>query len=380
VDSSILTYANVSPYATLPVSVLAIDDAPRGPRVVTLAPSAEDSTRLITTAQLLAGWEDPEGLALSVAALSVVSDPAGTLVDHGNGTWSFTPGANDNSAVVFAFDVSDGVNTLGATARMDLTPVNDAPTGIVNLLINASAGVLTTSAALVDVDGMGEIAFRWQAFTGGAWQDIPGAIGFGFAPSGALLGTLIRSVARYTDGDGTVEEVASTFVARIGGPGNDAFASPGRPSLQSGGAGADTIIGVNQRDLLFGGAGNDSIVGNGGNDILLGEAGADTLTGGAGFDIFRYIRLQDGGDLITDFTPGTDTIQVDATFFKGLPLGVLAPAQFAAGGPSAAVAQILYAGGVVSFDPDGTGPIAAVMLATLAGAPALTASDIFVIP
>ncbi|PWS38827.1 hypothetical protein DFH01_06140 [Falsiroseomonas bella] len=374
-------WRNVTPpAASLAVAVTTEDDAPRGPRVVTLAPSAEDATRLITQAQLLAGWSDPEGAPLQALDLAVISDPAGTLVDNGNGTWTFTPALNDNSNVVFAFDVSDGTNQVGAVARMDLTPVNDAPTGIVNLLINASAGVLTTSAELADVDGIGEIAFRWQSFTGGTWQDIPGAIGLGFAPSGALLGTLIRSVARYTDGDGTVEEAASTFVARIGGAGNDAFASPARPSLQSGGAGNDTIAGVNQRDLLFGGAGDDSIAASNGNDIMLGEAGADTLSGGAGFDIFRYIRLQDGGDLITDFTPGADTIQVDATFFKGLPLGTLAAAHFAAGGPTASIAQILYAGGVVSFDPDGTGPTASVMLATLAGAPTITASDIFVIP
>jgi Ca2+-binding RTX toxin-like protein len=379
VDSSILTYANVSPYATLPVSVLAIDDAPRGPRVVTLAPSAEDATRLITTAQLLAGWEDPEGLALSVAALSVVSDPAGTLVDNGNGTWSFTPGANDNSAVVFAFDVSDGVNTLGATARMDLTPVNDAPTGLVNVSMNSATGLLSVTAALADIDGLGEISFRWQGFTGGVWLDIAGATGATYTPAGATLGTLVRALATYTDGDGTAEAVPSLFVSRVGGAGNDSFAAPATASLQTGLAGNDSIAGSTQRDVLYGGAGNDSILGNQGNDIILGEAGADTLTGGAGRDTFRYLRTTDGGDTITDFTSGQDVIQLDQTFFKGLAIGTLAAGSFAAGAPTAAAAQVLYAGGVLRFDPDGTGVQAASIIATLSGAPALALADIVVI-
>ncbi|WP_137181168.1 FG-GAP-like repeat-containing protein [Roseomonas sp. AR75] len=374
-------WRNVTPpAASLAVAVTAEDDAPAGPRVVTLAPSAEDATRVITPAQLLAGWSDPEGAALQALDLAVISDPVGTLVDNGNGTWSFTPALNDNSNVVFAFDVSDGANKVGAVARMDLTPLNDAPTGIVNLLLNGGSNVMTASADLKDVDGLGDIAFRWQAFTGGAWQDIAGANGTGFVPGAALHGTLMRAVARYTDGDGTVENVASAFVARVGGAADDNFGAPGSASQQAGGAGNDTLAGSNQRDVLVGGTGNDRLIGNNGNDILIGDAGADTLTGGLGADFFRYVRPVDGGDMITDFQPGTDVIQLDASFFKGLPVGTLNPANFAAGAPTAALPQVLYASGALSFDADGTGAFGATLIATLTGAPAITSADIFVIP
>ena len=47
---------------------------------------------------------------------------------------------------------------------------------------------------------------------------------------------------------------------------------------------------------------------------LEGSAGADTLTGGAGADTFVYGSLREAGDTITDFTPGTDRIDLRALF------------------------------------------------------------------
>ena len=47
---------------------------------------------------------------------------------------------------------------------------------------------------------------------------------------------------------------------------------------------------------------------------LEGSAGADTLTGGAGADTFVYGSLREAGDTITDFTPGTDRIDLQALF------------------------------------------------------------------
>jgi hypothetical protein len=60
-------------------------------------------------------------------------------------------------------------------------------------------------------------------------------------------------------------------------------------------------------------------------------------------------------------------------------VGALNPANYAGAVPTAAVPQVLYAGGVLRFDADGTGGAAAVIVAALAGAPALAAADIVVI-
>lgn len=59
--------------------------------------------------------------------------------------------------------------------------------------------------------------------------------------------------------------------------------------------------------------GNDSanyLDGGTGDDILYGNGGADILVGGAGNDIFAYRQLSDAGDVIMDFTPGTDMIDL----------------------------------------------------------------------
>ena len=49
------------------------------------------------------------------------------LVDNGDGGWTYTPAANDDSAVTFNYTASDGTLTASSTASLDITPVNDAP-------------------------------------------------------------------------------------------------------------------------------------------------------------------------------------------------------------------------------------------------------------
>lgn len=65
-----------------------------------------------------------------------------------------------------------------------------------------------------------------------------------------------------------------------------------------------------------GGTGGDTLIGNGSNNLLIGGGGADKLTGGGGGDSFAFRTLAEGGDTITDFTSGTDSLQFDATAFK----------------------------------------------------------------
>jgi VCBS repeat-containing protein len=73
----------------------------------------------------------------------------------------------------------------------------------------------------------------------------------------------------------------------------------------------DTLTGGTNTDVLYGFAGNDVLSGGGGNDILVGGTGNDTLTGGPGADAFVFTD-GDGNDVITDFTPGTDHVDLHA--------------------------------------------------------------------
>ena len=64
-----------------------------------------------------------------------------------------------------------------------------------------------------------------------------------------------------------------------------------------------------------GNSANNVIIGNSGDNILTGKAGADTLTGNGGIDSFVFAGGDTGSaigsrDLIADFTPGTDRIDL----------------------------------------------------------------------
>ena len=63
---------------------------------------------------------------------------------------------------------------------------------------------------------------------------------------------------------------------------------------------ANLITGNAIGNVLLGGAGNDTLDGGAGQDILWGEAGADTF----------LIRKGTGIDIIADFAPGTDRLDV----------------------------------------------------------------------
>jgi Ca2+-binding RTX toxin-like protein len=105
-----------------------------------------------------------------------------------------------------------------------------------------------------------------------------------------------------------------------------------------GNAANNRLIGDSRNNLIVGRGGNDVLNGAGGNDTLIGGAGTDRLTGGAGRDRFtfdmnaRFSKASMGVDIITDFVPGTDTINLDRTTFTKLASGVLPSTKFAAVG------------------------------------------------
>jgi Ca2+-binding RTX toxin-like protein len=64
-------------------------------------------------------------------------------------------------------------------------------------------------------------------------------------------------------------------------------------------------------------SGANTIIGGGSADTIKGGGGADILTGGQGADRFVFASLVDSApsarDLITDFVPGTDIIDLSAS-------------------------------------------------------------------
>lgn len=118
-------------------------------------------------------------------------------------------------------------------------------------------------------------------------------------------------------------------------------------------AGEDTIDGGADADLVNGGADNDSLSGGDGADRLLGGGGNDTLTGGAGSDIFVFNGVA-GVDLVTDFTQGSDQLDLAA---QGLALKALLglAAQAAAAGAADLRLDLALIGGTGTIVLDGMG-------------------------
>ncbi len=74
----------------------------------------------------------------------------------------------------------------------------------------------------------------------------------------------------------------------------------------------EEVQGSLHNDSLTGDATNNVLRGADGNDTLAGGAGNDTLTGGAGTDLHQF-QSGWGTDTVTDFTRGTDTIDLSST-------------------------------------------------------------------
>ena len=107
------------------------------------------------------------------------------------------------------------------------------------------------------------------------------------------------------------------------------------------------------------------------------------MTGGPGADLFRYLNAAEGGDSITDFTPGADKIQLASAGFANLAAGALNASNFVSGAApvaTQAVPQFLYntSTGVLAFDADGPGVTAAVNLVTLIGQPVINAANLVI--
>jgi len=160
--------------------------------------------------------------------------------------------------------------------------------------------------------------------------------------------------------------------ARVGGVADDALRN------------IENIAGGQRADKLTGDGGANVLWGNGGNDVLAGRSGADLLVGGVGRDKFVFDTRPGGAnvDLVLDFAHNVDRLALDDKVFKGIGSG-LSPVEFyaAAGATSGADRndRIIYntATGDLYYDRDGNKPggYAAVLFATLSGAPAIDAGD-----
>ena len=196
----------------------------------------------------------------------------------------------------------------------------------------------------------------------------------------------------------------------IGGTGDDLLLGQSGADVLFGEAGVDTLQGGDDDDRLYGQAGDDVLIGGLGGDIvdggadadtLFGESGDDVLTGGAGAD---FLAGQDGYDQLigdlgadlyyfgnpvegTDFLFGFSESEGDRIILRSANFAAPVGFQLTDGvgflygagvRPVAATASVYYdtTSKALWFDPDGTGPSDAHVVAFMTDTPVLHAIDV----
>ncbi|MDF5479262.1 tandem-95 repeat protein, partial [Vibrio parahaemolyticus] len=105
------------------VNVLPINDAPVSGG---LAYSVnEDGAITLSQEQLLSQASDIEGDDLTASDLTV--DGNATVTANDDGSFTITPDADFNGDIDIQFNITDGTDTIQATADLTVNPVNDLP-------------------------------------------------------------------------------------------------------------------------------------------------------------------------------------------------------------------------------------------------------------
>ncbi|MFM2056937.1 MAG: hypothetical protein RLY71_1322, partial [Pseudomonadota bacterium] len=295
--------------ATVPIEVTAVNDAPAKTGTATTLAASSNLLLTIQTAQLLAGWTDVEGQALSVTGLSV---DHGTLIDNGNGSWHVVVDPAYQGPVQLSYNVTDGTGSSSATLSFQATH-----TGVVY-----SATTTTLTGTQTTLDLTGSLGING---TGNASNNLL----IGNAAANSLNGAAGNDLILGLDGNDTLDGGSGNDTL-IGGSGNDTYVidSSGDSIREEAGGGIDTVnsaisytLGSTLENAVLtgtaalnatGNALDNQLTGNAGANRLDGLAGADTMSGGAGND--TYIIDNAGDTVIEAVGAGTDTVQSNVTY------------------------------------------------------------------
>ncbi|MBL8905229.1 MAG: cadherin-like domain-containing protein, partial [Rhizobiales bacterium] len=287
--------------STASLDITPVNDAPAAAAVTLDAIVENSGPRIITQLELLAGVTDPDGPALTITALSI-AEGSGSLVDNGNGTWTYTPAENDDTGVTFNYTVSDGSLSSSSTASLDITPANEPPV----LTGDFEADIENDGSYILTADDLGfsdpddtEVVFTVSNLTNGVilvdgvaansftFADIEnGLVAFQHDGSETSLASFDVSVEDGNE-DGSVPE-SQTFTLHV----TNYITGDENPNVLNGTAAVDVISGLEGADI---------ITGNGDDDILIGGEGADTYVWNVG----------DGNDTIIGDNLSQDIIRIE---------------------------------------------------------------------
>jgi Ca2+-binding RTX toxin-like protein len=315
------------------------------------------------------------------------------ILNGGNGNDKLTGGAGDDI-------IDGGANTDTASYETTLIPLGQQ--GVtVSLLLNGVAQNTKTAGldTLTGIENVTGTTNGNDTLTGDAGANVLKGLGGNDTLEGGAggdtldPGTGIDTVSYASSNVGVTVNIAANTAANGHAAGDTLLAgfdniigSNFTDSL-SGNNFNNVILGRDGVDNIFAALGNDTVNGGIGNDIIRGGGGADHLTGALGNDVFYYVAASEGGDTISDFrnlVGDNDVFRFLGSAFGALPAGALAANRFLAdanGVATTADHRFIYETdtGILRYDADGNAGAAAIIIATVSGAPAITLSDFSIV-
>ena len=199
------------------------------------------------------------------------------------------------------FAVNSGTVTVTGTANT--SPVANADAFTVSQ--DSAATTLDVLANDTDADGNTLSISSINNISNGATITVSGT-GISYQPASGFSGTETFTYTINDNAGGIASAQVSITVTPVTTP-------PGTGI--SGDEGSNTLTGTDAAEVMNGFAGNDTLNGGAGNDTIIGGLGNDILTGGAGADRFVFgTGFGYGFDHITDFTTGSDVIEIASGF------------------------------------------------------------------
>ena len=129
--------------ATVSIAITGQNDAPVA--VADSYSTNEDTALTVTAPGVLGNDTDVDGDALT--AILVAGPSHGSLALNGNGSFTYTPGANYNGSDAFTYKANDGqADSNVATVSLTVNPVNDAPVAVADSYSTNEDTALTVTA------------------------------------------------------------------------------------------------------------------------------------------------------------------------------------------------------------------------------------------
>ena len=222
---------------------------------------------------------------LTTRATTGTAYPAGAEVL----TLYFVPAVNFSGDASFTYTASDGdVSSAAATATLQVTAVNDAPTAAADIYSAASGQALavTADAGVLKNDGDVDPGTTLQALqvqgpaNGSLVLNANGS--FNYTPNAGFSGT---DSFTYKVSDGALNSPVTTVTINVAMP-----APPPDKQPINGTAAAETLVGTDGNDIVNALGGNDAIRALAGDDVIDGGSGSDRMEGGVGNDSY-YVNV-----------------------------------------------------------------------------------------